>query len=390
MKILHVAPLAHYGASGFVFSILGLAKAQAAQGHRVGLLCSTPPGLAPEQLPPGVFLLSGPVRRHLNPWSLSRRWLRRIEREFGAPDLVNFHGTYIPFQIALGKLLTRASIPYVHTSRGDLKRVAQNIKPLKKRIANRLFVRRYLAQAAAVHALTREEAAEIAAFAPSLELFVNPNGIDDELIRMPVPAPPERGRTLVLGFVGRVDIYIKGIDLLLSALKELQEVAPEREVRLVVTGPFYTSEDEREFRRLVSRLKRPEMVTYTGALFGPDKFRVLSSCDVFACTSRSEGMPMAVIEAMALGKPCLITPGSNAYDYVVASGCGWYCEESAEAITRCILSIADGGGDIASKGARARAFVEEHLLWSSVASDNVAALSRYLGVMARLGGRPGR
>jgi glycosyltransferase involved in cell wall biosynthesis len=385
MNILHVAPLSCYGASGFIFSILGLAKAQLALGHRVGLICSTPPGLSEHEVPAGIILLRGPDKRHLNPWSISQGWLQQIKLVFGRPDVVNFHGTYIPFQIALGRSLKQASIPYVHTSRGDLKKIAQSIKPWKKKVGNCLFARSYLRNAAAVHALTDAEATEIGAFDSKLRIFVSSNGIDDEILSA-VPDSAKGGEPgndpLVIAFIGRLDIYIKGLDLLLTAVRTLQEAAVVKRVKLLVTGPFYTKGDELEFRRLVSLLPFPDEVVLTGPLFGEEKYRVLMGCDVFACTSRSEGMPMAVIEAMAFGKPCMVTPGSNAYEYVIATGSGWYCEESADSIAQVISSIDKRDGELALKGQRARAYVAQNLLWSRVAALNVEKLEQCLAAEA--------
>lgn len=384
MNILHVAPLSQYEASGFVFSILGLAKAQADLGHRVGLICSTPPGLKKEEVPGNIVLIPGPVKRHLNPWRISYKWIEKIDKLFVMPDIVNFHGTYIPFQIALGKRLHKEGIPYVLTPRGDLKKIAQNIKPLKKKLGNSLFVRKFIKKAMSIHALTNAEETEMRQFNPDSEIIVVPNGIDDEILKFDSLLFPDEKiidkNMFIIGFIGRIDVHIKGLDLLLTAVKKMQDVGCGNKIKLVLTGPFYTRQDDLIINRFLAQMKIPENVILTGPLFGQDKWKVLMAFDIFACTSRSEGMPMAVLEAMAFRKPCLITPGSNAHDYVISSGSGWICEETPDSIAETICMIMENKKDICKMGERAREYVKNNLLWSSVAAQDIQKKLNLLSV----------
>ena len=105
MRILHVAaikPLRNAG--GPSHSIRGLAKAQTEVGLKVGLLSSYPvaQGMKIEGLS-DICVVDGLHAKHFNPWFVSRDWVERICQEFGVPDIVNFHSTYIPFHIALAR-----------------------------------------------------------------------------------------------------------------------------------------------------------------------------------------------------------------------------------------------------------------------------------------------
>ena len=100
----------------------------------------------------------------------------------------------------------------------------------------------------------------------------------------------------------------KGIEVLISAADLLKERFSQLSFRLV--GPF--SEDSYEFdiRRQVSLHGLSDRIEFVG--FTRDTQKELQSCDVFAFPSLyGEGMPMAVLEAMAAG--CAIvgthTPG---------------------------------------------------------------------------------
>jgi glycosyltransferase involved in cell wall biosynthesis len=65
-------------------------------------------------------------------------------------------------------------------------------------------------------------------------------------------------------------------------------------------------------------------------VFGREKEALLDSAFVFVHTSRWEGMPFAVIEALATGCPVLVTPATNLGDYVEGFGAGVVVDGSAQ------------------------------------------------------------
>src|SRR5205823_5827479 len=108
-------------------------------------------------------------------------------------------------------------------------------------------------------------------------------------------------------------------------------------------------------------------VEYKGVVRGAEKERAFDSFDIFVHTSRYEGMPGAVLEAMARGIPCLVTPGTNMKKTIVDCKGGWTCDLSVEAIAEALLSIARNPEEILHKGASAKQYALDHLLWSKIA-----------------------
>ncbi len=88
--------------------------------------------------------------------------------------------------------------------------------------------------------------------------------------------------------------------LLLRAAAEVRARSPEVRFLLVGQGPL-----EGATRRLARRLGLTDNVTFTG--FRDDVPRLLAASDVFALPSSWEGLSIALLEAMALGKPCVVT-----------------------------------------------------------------------------------
>jgi glycosyltransferase involved in cell wall biosynthesis len=118
---------------------------------------------------------------------------------------------------------------------------------------------------------------------------LRPHGVRDELGIAP-DAP-------LVGMVGnfRAD---KGHRHLLGALPSLRRSIPELRVVLVGRGP----EEARE-RRRAAALGVDEMVIFAG--FRPDAARIAGALDLFVLPSVHEGLPIALVEAMAQGVPAV-------------------------------------------------------------------------------------
>ena len=103
----------------------------------------------------------------------------------------------------------------------------------------------------------------------------------------------------MLATVARFD-PVKGLDVLLRALPGLAARAPAAQLLIVGDGP------ERERLHALAREVDPGgRVVFAGAV--PDAARLLPLVDLYVTASRREGLPLAVLEAMACGLPVLAT-----------------------------------------------------------------------------------
>lgn len=380
-KILHVGPVFANRSSGPSNSILGLAKGMVLNGCEIALLASEPPGISRELIPAPITLLPSPQKRHLNPWVISKKWIEMIYEHFGRPDIVNFHDTYIPFQTALASLCRKAGWPYVVTPRGGLTYLAQKIKPFKKKTGNMLFFNRFIKYAEKIHSLSENEASDIGNLFPNSRVVVIPNGIDENLFSLAASLKngskkiDRENNNITLGFVGRLDVYHKGLDLLLKAIKKVQINKKNNQLHLLLVGPYYRKEDEQQIKTMINELLYPENIKLTGAAYGEHKWKLLNSCDVFVHTSRFEGMPMAVLEAMAFGKPCMVTPGSNVQHLISESRGGWLCGVNPDSISETLLNILVNKEEIKKRGENAERYAKKHLGWSNIADQWISKMS---------------
>jgi glycosyltransferase involved in cell wall biosynthesis len=104
---------------------------------------------------------------------------------------------------------------------------------------------------------------------------------------------------------GRIDIFRKGLDLLLDAWSRIRLAHPAEDWRLVLIG---SGDDATKFRGLLSG---PD---YSSVLWIDHYIRDralmrrwLSAADVYVMASRHEGFPVAPLEGMACGLPVVAT-----------------------------------------------------------------------------------
>lgn len=315
---------------------------------------------------------------HWNPWFVNSSWLDKIEEKFGRPDFVHFHDIYEPFEIALARLMKRRGWRYIFSPHGGLQPYAQMRKSLKKAIGNFLFSDRFIRDAVAVHVLNDAESDAIARRFPHSRVFTIPNGVSDGFLHKAVIRSTLNKSELIFGFIGRIDIKHKGIDLLLEAVSKLQKEQDALKIRFVFAGPFHSQKDEKAFNMYLRRLRYPQMVEYKGVVLGEEKQQLIDSFDVFLHTSRHEGMPGAILEAMSRGIPCLVTPGTNMQEMIENCQGGWGCALNVNAIVEALSAISYDRKGIAERGIAARTYVLDHFTWSKIAQQYVRKIKELL------------
>lgn len=108
-----------------------------------------------------------------------------------------------------------------------------------------------------------------------------------------------RGSSTLIGMNG-VLIFRKGVDLMIGALREL--VVGGHDVRLVLAGD---GKERGTFEAMVREAGLEDRVLMLGMV--KDAWRLLPEYDIFALPSRSEGFPLALLEAAAMGKKTVVS-----------------------------------------------------------------------------------
>lgn len=102
-------------------------------------------------------------------------------------------------------------------------------------------------------------------------------------------------------FLGRLAAR-KSPDVLLRAAKALRARFPETRYHFGGDG------DVDKYRALATELGVADVCNFVGWVTGEDKERLVRQTGIFCLPSRHEGMPMSMLEMMAYGLPCVMTP----------------------------------------------------------------------------------
>src|SRR5262249_6549454 len=116
------------------------------------------------------------------------------------------------------------------------------------------------------------------------------------------------------GTVGRLN-EVKCQDLLLRAFAQVVVASPQTRLLLVGDGPM-----RGDLERLADQLGVAESVHFAGYQAQPERF--LAIMDVFALTSRMEGLPLAILEAWAAGLPVVASAVGGVPDLIEHSRTG--------------------------------------------------------------------
>ena len=205
---------------------------------------------------------------------------------------------------------------------------------LKKWIANTLWFNRFMRNAASIIYLSRTELENCLSAGNNSHNIIIPNGCDRGEY---VENKNKIHNPVNIIFLGRLAKFHKGIDVLLDAI-ELLKKQSYREVKI----KFYANENDVDLQYLKNRLPSiSTLAEYCGGVYGEQKVQVLKNADAFILTSRFEGMPMGVLEALSYGVPCILTPGTNMADDLQQKGAGWQTDFDAISISQRIVDAVE-------------------------------------------------
>lgn len=262
------------------------------------------------------------------------------------PDLVH---THMGKAGALGRMVARSlGIPTVHTFHGhhfDAPGAAGRAAVAAERALSALTTR-----AVALTSRQRRDLVSVHRVLPEEKVVVVPPGLDLEEFRRRAheraPATPWAADGAPwFAWVGRL-VHVKDPLLMVAALEHARR--PWR-VALVGGGPY-----EKRVRRRIARRGLEERVTLAGHADDPAGW-VQGSAGV-VLSSRSEGAPLAILEAFALGKPVVVPTVGGLPDLVEHGETGlWVPPGDARALAAA-LDLLAGDESLRERLGRAGAF----------------------------------
>jgi len=326
MKLVHVLAPATFG--GLERVVHALATGQVRRGHDVHVVLllesgTTEPLIAAQLREGGVPIISVvlPGRAYATQLRILREHFARL-----APDVIHSHG-YLPdvLSTVLIPRIPARRVSTVHGFVGNTRRgrVYEWLQCRSYRWVDAVAVSRKLANDL-VHRGVRE--AKVHVIANAAVAIDNMLSGEAARERLGIPAA-----AFSIGWVGRVSRE-KGLDVLVDALPPLSDIRGH--VTIIGDGPERPGLDEK-----ARRIAAETPVLWAGII--GDAARLLRAFDVLVISSRTEGTPMTLLEAMAARVPVVTTAVGGIPDVVTDKEAIIVPAEDPVALAAAIRSVHD-------------------------------------------------
>lgn len=363
MKIIHIGWYNPEPTGGVGKTILEQTRAIHEMGHEIEIWNFTSKTEMPQKMmcsaPFAVWHLPMHQNRIQRFFSLHPESCRWIKSRLDEVKVFHIHSVFIPennLVAALGK-------PYIVTPNGGWSDIVLNGK---RKWLKRFWIltkeSRMWRSAHAIQAVSREEVKQLSKHQGIAPIHYIPNGT-----HLPVSILNRKKRDCYL-YIGRLDIYQKGLDLLFESLRIVKERGKSIP-RLIVAGPDYRGgsaflEEFRELHQL------QEYVELRGAVHAQEKEDLFDRALLFIHTSRWEGLPLVLLEALGHGIPCLLTPGTNVATEWSSAGCAFATSNKPAGIADELIRIADL--PLLEEREAARNLAESEYSWQGIAQQLAA------------------
>lgn len=279
------------------------------------------------------------------------------------PNIVCFQQVYFIEYYVISKTLIQNNIPYVIIPRSTLTYIAQNRKKFKKTIGNYLFFKSFISYAAGIHFLSLSEKNQTSRFSFRYS-FIIPNGISEAKI-----SKNTEGNNINASYIGRIETHQKGLDLLIKAINHCSSTLRNSNFHLSIYGPNIDN-SIRKITKDIMLYKLHDLVSIQPEIIGDNKKRILNNTDLFILTSRYEGLPMGLLEALSYGIPSLVTIGTNMSEEINSYNAGWIADSTVESISNALRNATIDKSLYNEKSLNALKLSREYI-WDSISIKTI-------------------
>ncbi|MBH8561034.1 glycosyltransferase [Nostoc sp. CENA67] len=381
MKVLHIIPSVASVRGGPSQAVLetvkalrktGIASEIATTNDNGNDLLDVPLGKCIEyqQVPIRFFSRFSPQVHSIREFAFSSQLTAWLWQHVSNYDLLHIHAIFSYASTAAMAIARLQSIPYIIRPLGQLCEWSLQQSAYKKQIYLNLIERANLKSSRALHLTSFQEQQEVSRLALDVPSFVLPHGLS-----IPSPIPNARDQLRqhlkipadepVILFLSRLHPK-KGLDYLIRALGKLTDYR----FTFVVAGSG-TKEYEAEIESLAVSSGIRDRTHFVGFVAGETKNLFMQGSDLFALTSYAENFGIAVLEALAVGVPVVVTPGVALAAVVRENQLGYVPELDVVAIAQAIEQHLTHPQQAQDMGDRARQIILEQYTWDKIAAKMV-------------------
>jgi len=289
------------------------------------------------------------------------QYLRKRSSEI---SLFHFHSVFIPINVWLKSF----GVKYIITPNGGYsKKVLFGKKKFLKFLWMKFFEKSFVENASAIHAVSDSELSELDKVFRSDKKFVLPNGLENSLV-LKNKLMPENKKMI---FIGRMAINQKGLDILIESYMNSCERCNGDIYDLYLIGPDFRNNTDMLKKFIINKRYRKK-IKFIGPLYGEERFRYFTSINFFVHTSRWEGLPFSLLEALGKGQPALITPETNIANYVKKYNAGIVVNGDIDSVTDALIEIKNlSNEELVKMSKNAVQLISENFLWENITSKLV-------------------
>ena len=380
MKILHVIPSLSPRQGGTSRAAIDMVQALLACGLDVEIATTNDDGdnlldvplgerTIHDRIPTYFFPRYSPPVVALREFTISGAFTTWLLQNITRYDAIHIHTifSYIP---TIAMAISRSKgIPYLTTPHGMLCKWSLQQKTRKKQAYLKLIERANLDRAQALHLTCQQEQDDVGCLNLKSPTFILPLALTTtqspipnaaKLLRQQFNYPVDEP---IILFLSRLH-YVKGLDYLIPALGKLTH----HRFTLMIAGSG-TAEYEAEIRSLLHTSGIAERTKMLGFIAGEQKQLLIQGANLFALTSHLESFGLAVLEALAVGTPALVTHGVALATTIEDRQLGYVTDLDIDAIATTLDRYLTDPDRAKLMGDRARQFILEHYTWDRIAPE---------------------
>jgi len=266
-------------------------------------------------------------------------------KSFGKPDIIIIHEIYNINIIPLILLSRMMNIDIYICPRGTLSPVALSIRKFRKYLYHKIIFNNISKFVTGFIALNKGERKHIKKFFRNYKILIIPNGITKNFSfskkHKKIINQKLKKKEILIGYLGRFDFYIKGLDILLREYSLYLRKSSQKLIRLIFIGEHrkkYGFSSKLIINKF-NNFNNKNSITISGPHYKNKKYEELSKFDILIQPSRSEGMPNTVLEAMSMSVPIAVTKETNMLEILRNSHSGWKINHKPNNISNFFLKL---------------------------------------------------
>ena len=278
-------------------------------------------------------------------------------------DVVHIHNWYYHLGMSFAKICSEQKIPFVISFYASLQKNAHKIKQSQKSLADLMYTKKLIKKANALHSAGDLETKEYIKWgANGKKIYRIDNGVTMDNFKIKKPSKifqklQINSKTKYILFLSRID-QKKGIEILMESFSKITK--KHNDIILIIAGTGDQDYTEK-IKKYSQELGIEHVVKFSGYVSEDEKLDLLNNAILFALTSHSDIHPIAVVDALTMGLPVLISKESD-FPEIVEYRAGEIVENNIEDISQTLDSMLKDNKKLQIYSNNAKKLIDEKFL----------------------------